>query len=374
MQYASTAARPIGQAVDTDQEAQMSRMSTIAAGLAAAMPWLTALPANAAALPDKFNPAEFAKPKVCNDHYKLDAANGLCKPPAEAELATLGEAACKAASFTYDSTAKACKPGSATAVAAQCQPISGMKSKLAAGGTKDAACTYDNAVAASAASDYIGDCFRITTVPSNSGLQAGRQYFVSGQRNVTETDRELTLTEGGLSLWRRGAWIPTWGCKPTGDASSATYTVSAAALMEAGAYRSGYTWGLLTMPYKYYPGEKSFVAGLPIGAYLGWRNGVAGSGSTVAAALTLGQVKADTVDPSKPDANGKPTVTGKADVAALSLALGVMYDLLKSPAGKPFKAGLFVGADVVSRDPTVSYRFNRKPWVAVQLGYDFTDN
>lgn len=157
-------------------------------------------------------------------------------------------------------------------------------------------------------------------------------------------------------------------------ADSVKHTVSAAALMEAGALRSGYAFGLLTMPYKYYPGEKSFVAGVPIGAYLGWRNGVAGSGSTFAAALTLGQVKADTVDPAQKDANGKPTVIGSADVAALSLALGVMYDLLKSPVGKPFKAGIFVGADVVSRDPTVSYRFNRKPWVAIQLGYDFTDN
>ena len=52
----------------------------------------------------------------------------------------------------------------------------------------------------------------------------------------------------------------------------------------------------------------------------------------------------------------------------------MMFDVLKSPAGKPFKAGLFVGVDRVSRSPSVSYAQNGKAWLALQIGYDFTDN
>lgn len=67
----------------------------------------------AAALPDNFNPADYAKPRVCAEHFKLDASTTLCQPPAVADIAQLGEAACKAASFTYDTTARTCTPGAA---------------------------------------------------------------------------------------------------------------------------------------------------------------------------------------------------------------------------------------------------------------------
>jgi hypothetical protein len=150
--------------------------------------------------------------------------------------------------------------------------------------------------------------------------------------------------------------------------------VLASQMNAVGATRFGYAYGFLTMPYKYFPSEKSFQVNVPIGAYMGWRWGAAGSGQTLAAAVTLSTVKANTVDPNTLDASGKPTVTGTTDVAALSIAAGIMFDVLKSPAGKPFKTGVFVGRDIVNQDPTIDYKFNRKNWIAVQIGYSFTDN
>jgi len=145
-------------------------------------------------------------------------------------------------------------------------------------------------------------------------------------------------------------------------------------MMSTGAGRYGWAYGALTMPYKYYPSDKSFVAGVPIGAYLGWRMGRAGSGVTLAGALTLSQVKAETVDPKVLDGDGKPTVTGTADVAALSAAVGVVFDVSKEPGTKAFKAGLFVGKDRITHSPTIDYKHSGKTWFAVQIGFDFTDN
>ncbi len=219
-----------------------------------------------------------------------------------------------------------------------------------------------------AAGDYIGDCFVVKVVPQGTALKSGQNYYVSGQKNLDDDDRELTLLEGSMRYI--AAWPPL-NCRPTGGSE---HKVKASDLIEAGASRQGYTDGLLTMPYKYFPNEKSFVINAPVGGYLGWRDGLAGSGRTVAVALTLSSVSANTVDPNQPDSAGKPTVTGTTTVAALSFAGGMMFDILKSPRGKPFKTGVFFGRDVVSKDPTIDYRFNRKTWVAIQIGYDFTDN
>jgi hypothetical protein len=216
---------------------------------------------------------------------------------------------------------------------------------------------------ASAPGDYVSDCFEIAAAPPGTTLKKDETYFVSGQKEIANDDRELTLVKGRIK------WF--FGCKPVGDP---VQRIAASRLIESGAYRRGWAYGALTMPYKYFPGEKSFVVNAPIGAYLGWRDGQAGSGRTYALAVTLSSVKANVVDPNLLDAAGKPTVTGTADVAALSLAAGAMFDILKSPRGKPFKVGVFVGRDTVSRDPTIDYRYNRKNWVALQIGYDFTDN
>ena len=107
---------------------------------------------------------------------------------------------------------------------------------------------------------------------------------------------------------------------------------------------------------------------------MGWRVGQVGSGYTLALAATTGWVTADTVDPTQKDSSGNAKVTGSTQVAALSYAMGVIFDVAKDPKNKPFKAGLFIGKDFVNNDVTISFRYNRKTWIALQLGFDFTDN
>lgn len=220
----------------------------------------------------------------------------------------------------------------------------------------------------SSAGDFEGDCFKIFTPPVGSGLEGGKTYKATAQARVGE-DKMLTLYEGKVNPWP----VPgVFGCDVTGGVER---KVLASAILDTGATRQGWAYGALTMPYKYFRGTKSFVSGTPIGGYLGWRFGTAGSGITAAAALTIGSVKANTVDPATIDpATKRAKVTGNAEVSALAAAGGLMFDVSKLRGAKPFKVGLFVGKDRVNNDPTVYYEHNRRWWTAVQIGYDFTDN
>jgi hypothetical protein len=231
-------------------------------------------------------------------------------------------------------------------------------------------CKLEVGKPSSALGDYLGDCFRIVAAPAGTSLAAGVTYAVTKQENIANDDKRLTLLEADLSYWP-SPWH--WGCRAKSGRTIKPLTADASNLATHGARREGWAYGALAMPYKYYPGAKKFIAGLPVGAYLGWRWGASGSGMTVAAALTLSQVKADTLDPKVKDADGKSAVIGEADVSALSAAFGAVFDINKSGAGKPFKAGLFVGQDKVNTSPTIGYPYKGKWWVAVQLGFDFTD-
>jgi hypothetical protein len=312
---------------------------------------------------DSFVPADYAQPKECPARYDYQPAAGTCKAQPD-QIAALKGADCAGDGVRLDTASGKCVPTD-PAPAPQCKPIAGRTAKISGAGTK-AACSYEATLAVSGRGDYIGDCFYSPLALARSGLKAEGNYLVTDQRKAGEDDRELTVVTGTDPAWYK------LGCRALENGSK--HSVLASELMESGAKRKGYAFGFLTMPYKYYPSDKSFVTGVPIGGYLGWRSGQAGSGMTMAAAVTLGSVKANTVDPIQRDAAGNKLVTGSADVAALSLAFGGMFDLLKSPTAKPFKAGVFVGWDYVNNEPSIDYRHNRKPWIAIQIGYDFTDN
>jgi hypothetical protein len=325
--------------------------------------------ARAADLPDKFDPAEFSKP-VCPASYRTDPETGGCSPDVE-QIRKLDRKACEASKFEFTQAAGGkpaeCKVGTAPTPGPTCKALPGHKGAIEGSG-KDAACVYTRVLSTSSPADYEGDCFNIKAAPEGSTLAPGKTYKVTAQTPVDGNDKLLTVYEAAFNRWP----LPfMWGCDSRGGKK---HQVLASAILDTGSTREGYAYGLLTMPYKYFPGSKSFVEGVPIGAYIGWRSGTAGSGMTVAAALTLGTVKANTIDPDVLDANGKPKVTGTTDVAALSGAIGLMFDISKARGARPFKVGAFVGQDRVNMDRSIDYKHNRKTWVAVQIGFDFTDN
>jgi hypothetical protein len=315
--------------------------------------WVLCAPAAQAQIADSIKPADYAEPNTCPAGYDPIAAEKVCRLNAQAAEA-LTESACLASGFKFE--ANKCSTAGSKPPALSCKPLPGFEARIDNG-----KCDYRKVVPTSTAGQFMGDCLKVLSPPAGSGLVANGMYAVTDQDPVAGGDKMLTLLPGEVTLF------PTIGCQ---QRSGVKVKQLASDLVNV-SNRYGYTWGLLTMPYKYFPKQKSFISGAPIGAYIGWRAGQASSGFTFAAAATLGSVKADNLGK---DPAGAEIVTGTTEVSALSFALGLVFDAAKEKGAKPFKAGVFVGTDIVNANPSIRYPYNRKTYVAIQLGYDFTDN
>lgn len=320
------------------------------------------------------NPQDLLKPSICPSYFALDESTRLCAKD-DQSIMKLNELQCKGDNLKLDNgTCIAIKDN----IQPICKSINSYTARLIGAGTS-ASCQHERiTITTSSQGDYIGDCFIIRTPIDEYPLEIGKHYFVTAQDNQNKENPQLSLIEAGE--WEVWDWLmpiqkytPGFGCRPT-EAAKRPVRIQASRLSESGATRRGYAYGVLTMPYKYFPSKKSFSVGLPIGGYIGWRVGQPGAGGTFALAMTLSSVKADIVDPKTLDAQNKPVITGSTDVAALSGAAGFVFDVTKNPSGRSFKAGLFVGRDFINSDPSINYRFNKANWIAIQIGFDFTDN
>lgn len=289
--------------------------------------------------------------------------------------------------FTFDSSTKGCKGDSAKLAkiksAPQCdssglhwddktatctflknqEPKPGCGNRLPDLAVKDGKCVVQRDTPRSASGNYVGDCFTViaTPLPNPLKFDAGEKLVVLSQRDDGE---DKLLNVAAAKLKTIGPMNVPYFCDVAG---SEIKSVRASDLSAAGAERLGWTYGVLALPFKYYRDDHSFGAGASLGPYIGRRSGAAGSATTFAAAATIGAVKGEIKD-----ATGN--ITGTPDLLAFSVAVGVMYDISKAPGVTPFKVGLFIGQDRVSKDKAVSYKQNGKGWVAFQIGFDFTDN
>ncbi len=225
--------------------------------------------------------------------------------------------------------------------------------------------------------DYVGDCFLIKNdVPGLAKNEGTRHWLVTEQDSRDPNDPVLTLIPA--SDWGH-SWVettlqralPILGCTPK-TSHSTPARVHASDFNRHGAIRRGFVYGMLTTPYKYFPGSKRFQAGAPVGPYLGWRIGQSGVGGAFVTAITLGAVEGDTVKADPTDAT-KQVITGHTTLMALSAAAGLIFDITRNPSKSPIKVGLLAGQDWVNSADNVKYDHNRKTWVAIQIGFDFTD-
>jgi hypothetical protein len=123
--------------------------------------------------------------------------------------------------------------------------------------------------------------------------------------------------------------------------------------------RNGYTYGLLTAPYKFFPKDHSFSSSATIGPYAGWEFTV----SDWFSAKAIGSFGLSSVPVTTTNSTGESTTSNKA---ALSLSTGVLFDI-----NKQFQLGLLLGAD--SAGPNSGYQYNGKPWLAIDIGYKFSN-
>jgi hypothetical protein len=125
--------------------------------------------------------------------------------------------------------------------------------------------------------------------------------------------------------------------------------------------RYGLTFGTMLVPYKYQiKGDKSFASKATVGGYLGFRQDK--SGRTGLALQYVGFVGAATVPVAQ-------TVDGKAITQQLA---GVSYGVgMLGTVKGTFEMGMVIGADRVSK--SANYVNNGKPWLAVSLGFAFSN-
>lgn len=344
---------------------------------------LAASPSQAAPAP--IDLAALRTPSVCPSFATLNAATHTCtidtaeaakisdpklcdrSPLLTFKVAADGKATCTLADPT----------GAQNTFTAECAPLAGHTATRTGEG-QDAICAYSRPEAnISARSDYVGDCFIVKSAIPGLPVTGSRHWIVTHQDDTNAQDPNLTLIPA--SDWGPGfVWdvlqrmLPIAGCTPK-TTEVQPVSMPASTLGQHGAIRRGFVYGLLTAPYKYFPSDKSFQAGLPVGPYLGWRIGESGVGGTVVAAFTLGAVKANTTKDDPTDSSKPPIVTGQTDLMALSAAVGVIFDITRNPNKSGFKAGILVGKDHVNQSANINYPQNRQTWVAIQLGFDFTD-
>jgi hypothetical protein len=287
--------------------------------------------------------------KCTSPYYKPKPAAGKCEPDQE-KISALTKATCVGPGITFKG--EKCVP-SEKAPAPECGDV------LPDLVLKDGKCVVDRKVPRSATADYVGDCFEIyarTADGDTAGYPSDTTVKVLSQRALGEFDRSLTVAPADRGFL---------SCDVRKD--SVATTVKASELIEIGAKRVGWAYGVLALPFKYYAHDKSFGSGLSLGPYIGRRWGTPGSAYTFALAATIGTVKGEVRD-------AQGNITSTPDLQAYSYAAGFMWDISKAQNIKPFKVGVFVGRDLVGSDDVVKFDNNRKTWIAFQIGFDFTDN
>jgi hypothetical protein len=125
--------------------------------------------------------------------------------------------------------------------------------------------------------------------------------------------------------------------------------------------RFGLTYGTLMVPFKYHlKGNKDFTGGTSLGGYLGFRqdrSGWTGLGLQYVGFLGAAMVSVpQTVD-------GQTT---SQNMAGVSYGIGVLGTVKDA-----FHMGLVLGADRVNA--SAHYKDNGKVWIAVSLGFDFSN-
>jgi len=211
--------------------------------------------------------------------------------------------------------------------------------------------------------NFRGDCLRLTTPikAEGNGLPADATllYVVS----QTDDGKMLNVVKG--DAWLDGA--PGFGglfCGPADEThKTEVSTISVKDVIDSGARRRGLVYGMLLTPYKYYPHSRQLVGAASIGPYIGTRTEFAQGALSLVVSAGMGNVTGISTD-----AKG---ATKEVSLASLSLAAGAIFEISKSK--NPFRLGVLVGTDRVRPGTRVTYENNGKTWVALQLGYDFTD-
>lgn len=305
------------------------------------------------ALPAAAQDVDLASIKpACPKPFKSEPEGGKCVPDqAELDARKTQETCATTVGLAFENDKCVAK---GTAPAPNCG------TQLAGLAYKNGSCVVDRTIPNSRKGDYEGDFFHIEALSdahSRITYAPGTYIRVLSQKPLGE-DMELTTAAMPSHPFPFFRDTPVPGT---------TRKIRASDLREVGSTRAGWAYGGLALPFKYYTGDKHFKTNVSVGPYAGWRWGTPGSTVTVAVTAAFGGVTGEVRDENN-------NITSRPELLAFSMGAGVMWDLSKSQDAKPFKMGIFAGKDRVSSDDVVKFSNNRKWWLSLQVGFDFTDN
>jgi hypothetical protein len=108
----------------------------------------------------------------------------------------------------------------------------------------------------------------------------------------------------------------------------------------------GFTGGVLVIPFKFHPSDKTLSGGGTFGGYIGWKS--SWEGLTITPVLSTGLAMAD---------------------AKYGVGVSAATGLIGSVYNSPIHFGFIGGTDYYAR--SVNYPYEGKLWLAFEIGYSF---
>jgi hypothetical protein len=238
-------------------------------------------------------------------------------------------------------------------------------------------CVRNVSASVSDPSNYVHDCIKVLAPIKGASLQKPKSEKAAKDgaagdataKNDGDDDRFYVSWQSkdgkqiDLVPAKKGSILGmlSWACDPVRDEAATRVNVDD--LVESGALRSGWVYGMLVAPFKFYPYSGQITASTTIGPYLGWRMERPVGTTTVVGSAGISSVSATAKDESG--------ATKTVPLTAWSAATGLIFEVSKGKT--PFRVGFLVGKDWVDRKSAVKYENNARTWLALQLGFDFTD-
>ena len=200
--------------------------------------------------------------------------------------------------------------------------------------------------------DEVGDCFHLASAIPGA---PDSEYVVVTDKVQDGDMSRLTVVPAS------GSWLPFCSLRrePRNPAPEPTrlHVVSRHDLRVSGATRYSWTYGILALPFKFHTLSRTFSSGATVGPYVGRRVLTQGTGLTWAVSVGLTQTTVNR--------DGYST-----SASGIALAAGAIFDVNKGSS--PFHTGLFLGHDYFGKVGGATPDQGRGPWLAMQVGYDFS--
>jgi hypothetical protein len=159
-----------------------------------------------------------------------------------------------------------------------------------------------------------------------------------------------------------GKETPCGEAAPHMPALKQTYDFDAQTLSKQDAFREGFTWGGLVIPFKFYTKSHSVKSNASVVGFAGYEGWFPGVSLSAVAALGLGTAQSSTTSSGGNTGSGGSTST----LATYTAAVGV---ILAFGDGGTTKLGLMTGRDYQGNPATFAYE--NKQWISLSIGAGF---